>query len=865
MSQTALQMEEPLSGKRRHDESDKRKENKPRRSDNSSEQRGNSGSNGFHGIRYSGPVKLDPSVLQKNDTSIVPSDLTKWDKRDASLQYNVDDQTMIAANMGEVTAGDFVEIRRSGRTFCGVAMPMLDDEEYVATGKMNMLAVVVATGEMELVKSTDVMLQFPAFVDMKLALAAAPLKRDHVVATRAAEVNNDSFASDTQNSPKILTPEREPVDQKRFHARAQICYKIRLLQRNADNAIRDLFPSFRTLMLQERFAEDLDLDAGAATPSSASATNGLLIEARDLLQSGSVSTVDAAALVYRHSKTLLDPKLASDLRLSADTLYAVHVLLMSHPLQFIADTTSHRRSQLFTYRSAEEQRNLLRVIAWVRDTLDLANLKGSDGVTHAQKESKAIIDGFCSRARHVIAWAESQNLVTVAIGESGFASKGPAAAAEMRVPALDGTGDFEWTANDKDIIAFLKASLGNRREIQEDPIKSITMAIIKLVGAHVHLDPIVHDRMLEVPLKIKNMEKIKGLIDTQRAEPVPDTTTGIHDGGYDLQQALVYNFLVRLGAIAPWENPNSLDLYLKHYEAAAQVFESKHAQDKDLLQSSNMDGMRKDFGSDPVYVIDSETASELDDGVSISPTNTPDEYWLHVHIADPTALIQPHTPLAQLAERRYTSIYFPEEHYSMLPEEIVMGKMSLKRNDEHVSNEGQHVLTFSTRICVTNGKVLDFDVKPSIVHNVKTLSYNSVNEIYPEFFTGSPAVKLDIMSFEDDFMSTGTFDGLPGGISAETMVSELMILTGRVAATIGIERDIPLPFRIQEHPTEEQIAIIENAKHPLTAAMPITTLQEHQIFLPSAVFSKVPGPHYALGIRPMSKSSSESDALYHGG
>lgn len=846
--------------------------------------------------------------------------------RDEALRYDVDQHAMIESNMGEVKAGDFVEIRRSGRTFCGVAMPMLDDDEYIKSGKMDLLAVVVATGEMELVKSTDVMLQFPAFVDIDTALAAAPLKRDHVVATRAAEVNIDAFPPEAYDDhanaiPKALTPEREPMDPTRFHARARICYKIRLLQRNTDTEIRRLYPSFRALLLQERIAEDLVINENksylATRPEHA-----LLHDAQKLLHSGSITTVEAAALIYKHNKAVMHTNIGRGNRLKADTLFAVHVLLMSHPMQFIADTTSHRRSQLFSYRSANEQRNLLRVIGWVRDTVDQLNASDPAAMSSAQRDSREIIDGFCKRARHVISWAKSNGMVTVAIGENGFSSDGRATSVPIRVPSLDGEGQFSWTASDKDIISFLKVSLGNRREIQEDPTKSVTMAIIKLVGAHIHLDPVTHHKMLEAPLKVKNMEKIREKIDAQRMDPVPDTTTAVQDGGYDLQQALVYNFLVRIGALAPWENPHTLDMYLKDYNVTADPFGK--CENEQVLPIPTDRGARADFGQTPVYVIDSESASELDDGVSVEATSTPDEYWVHVHIADPTALIQPGTLLAQMAEQRYTSIYFPEEHYSMLPTDVVMNKMSLK-ND---TNEGQRVLSFSAKVSITNGKILDFNVKPGLVHNVKVFSYNTVNDIfakkdvsysvdtesrqdldiiakiasklqhrrsgsgavftempkfdlevsplplpvvqeiapdYPRFFSGSPCITLNIASFSDDFLSTGSFDGLPGGISAETMVSELMIMTGRVAASMGIEQDIALPFRVQDAPTEEQVRIIEQEKHPLTAALPITTLQENQIFLPSAVFSTTPSQHYALGIKPMSKSAAESDALYHGG
>jgi hypothetical protein len=61
-----------------------------------------------------------------------------------------------------------------------------------------------------------------------------------------------------------------------------------------------------------------------------------------------------------------------------------------------------------------------------------------------------------------------------------------------------------------------------------------------------------------------------------------------------------------------------------------------------------VESMRRDFGDIPVYVIDSPTAHELDDGISIE--ETPDGVWVHAHIADPSHLIPPNHPLSILSQ-----------------------------------------------------------------------------------------------------------------------------------------------------------------------------------------------------------------------
>jgi hypothetical protein len=70
--------------------------------------------------------------------------------------------------------------------------------------------------------------------------------------------------------------------------------------------------------------------------------------------------------------------------------------------------------------------------------------------------------------------------------------------------------------------------------------------------------------------------------------------------------------------------------------------------------------------TETVYTIDDPTAHELDDGISFEKTRDGD--WVHIHIADPTSYIAPSSPLAQLAQLRGTSIYLPFRHFPMMPD-----------------------------------------------------------------------------------------------------------------------------------------------------------------------------------------------------
>lgn len=81
--------------------------------------------------------------------------------------------------------------------------------------------------------------------------------------------------------------------------------------------------------------------------------------------------------------------------------------------------------------------------------------------------------------------------------------------------------------------------------------------------------------------------------------------------------------------------------------------------------------LREDFGDIPVYCIDSATAHEIDDGISIHTNN--DNYVITVHVANPTSYIKQRSAISEIAFRKGTTVYLPEGATMMLP--LIISKM----------------------------------------------------------------------------------------------------------------------------------------------------------------------------------------------
>jgi len=153
--------------------------------------------------------------------------------------------------------------------------------------------------------------------------------------------------------------------------------------------------------------------------------------------------------------------------------------------------------------------------------------------------------------------------------------------------------------------------------------------------------------------------------------------TGMYDDNV-LDQRVGWTFLQEIGAIAPWENRVHFDMRLPSVTSRIMPPEKLPKGIQTLNTDLDvLDGLRKDWGSLPVYCIDDIDANEIDDGVSIEPTDLSDEYWIHVHVADPASMIEPRSVIAQNAMSAMRTIYLPHRVIGMLPSDIVQDHLSL--------------------------------------------------------------------------------------------------------------------------------------------------------------------------------------------
>lgn len=260
-------------------------------------------------------------------------------------------------------------------------------------------------------------------------------------------------------------------------------------------------------------------------------------------------------------------------------------------------------------------------------------------------------------------------------------------------PSYRSSSDFAFTEDDQLFIKFFLDSLVDIRSVQTNPYTPLICEIIKSLG--------------------------------------------LYRGDVDSEQ--VRQFLVDLGVLSPWQDIPSLEEaqpalitptpdptpLIKGKQVSKSAPSTSSLGPDDFYPTDPLESIRHDFGQLPVYTIDDNGAQELDDGISIERDKAdPSSLWLHVHVADPTAILPPTHSLARRARDSVHTLYFNHSSRGMLPNYLVKDKLSL--GNAARSGQAENVMTFSAKVD-PSGDIVDYRVRAGIIRNVRILKYDGVD------------------------------------------------------------------------------------------------------------------------------------------
>ena len=269
------------------------------------------------------------------------------------------------------------------------------------------------------------------------------------------------------------------------------------------------------------------------------------------------------------------------------------------------------------------------------------------------------------------------------------------------------------------------------------------------------------------------------------------------------------------------------------YEFSDETLEQVKKVPHSLRVSSKMKEERLDLRGELIVTIDGEDAKDFDDAISVS-INDDGTYKLGVHIADVTHYVKKGSPIDKDAIERGTSCYLADRVVPMLPFELSNGICSLNPEEDR--------LTLSCIMNIDeNGKVITYDIKPSIIHSKYRLTYKNVNKLFSHelkmdkdlsemlFLAKRLANKirkereergnidLDIDEAKLIIDTNGKVVNIikrDRGIS-EMMIEDFMIAANESVASYIYYMELPMIYRIHENPPLKKLKDLQTIIGPL--------------------------------------------------
>ncbi|OMP86479.1 Mitochondrial protein cyt-4 [Diplodia seriata] len=371
---------------------------------------------------------------------------------------------------------------------------------------------------------------------------------------------------------------------------------------------------------------------------------------------------------------------------SPTTMFAVRKALLRQPLGFQVDNRSHRQTGVFQIMPIQFKEQMELAIQWIREFQDEFARQASRGTDYGEsgahetrdevglnekdREPKgaAMVRKFVQKCRQLIDQSRTMR---------DFTPHGRLGVSKVRneittsTTATKDTYSLSFSPADGVLIRFFEA-----------------WSISALFHHQTRMGALP-------PVVLRALDRYPG--------QALDFTTG-------------FVFLQEIGVIPPHENRIKFDPHLllptaSHSRQLEQMYSAlvkMGDQRKEVVLQDEMKAHRTDWGNLPVFCIDSASAEEIDDGISIQRIPDSSDCWVHVHVANPTAFLPKEHLTAKMAAHLTESIYMPERTYAMLPKWL---------SDEHLSlGKNRPCLTISTRLNV-KGEVVDDKIQSGFMRN----------------------------------------------------------------------------------------------------------------------------------------------------
>jgi exoribonuclease-2 len=323
--------------------------------------------------------------------------------------------------------------------------------------------------------------------------------------------------------------------------------------------------------------------------------------------------------------------------------------------------------------------------------------------------------------------------------------------------------------------------------------------------------------------------------------------TGPHD---------IFRLLVRAGI---WDRNENIPLH--RFGIPHSFSENVLAEMQKIEVSSALElpeAGRQDLRDSHLITIDGAATRDFDDALHLEKQG--ENFLVGIHISDVGYFVKPGTSIFAEALKRGTSIYFPEESVSMLPQPLAEEKLSLLKDNERPA------LSFLVLLSPT-AEILRFNVVHSIVSVKDQLTYPEADRLVKQdndlaaltalskllrqrrVNKGAlllPMPELHISIAPDD---TITIKRTAVDTPSRVLVAEFMILANTLGAQFVAEREAPGLFRCQMEPRQRIIDGFE--KDILKVIQQRKRLSPMSLLTTPKIHSGVGAPQYTTVTSPI--------------
>ena len=247
------------------------------------------------------------------------------------------------------------------------------------------------------------------------------------------------------------------------------------------------------------------------------------------------------------------------------------------------------------------------------------------------------------------------------------------------------------------------------------------------------------------------------------------------------------------------ENAHQLLVKIKYWSDFNNPYPQRNRiyADKDLdFKYKEID--RKDLTHLTCFAIDNNDSSDADDAISIEG----DRVW--IHIADVASIVDSNSDLDLFAQKRVSNLYLPNQILHMLPPKISeacslgIGEISnavsvgFLLNDSEISD----IQIYLSQIKVTK---MSYEGADRVLkENTSLLKLNEIANDHKKYRDSNGAIRLDLPKTDIKVKDHKVIAIMQLESESRLMVSEMMVIAGRVVAQFSTENNIPMPYLSQE-------------------------------------------------------------------